>query len=764
MAENKIGRNADCLCGSGKKYKKCCALAHQAAPSLLAREKECASLLQTALTLHRAGQLNQAYQLYQQILALDPRQADALHLCGMAAYQGGEAAVAERYLRQAIAIKPAEKMFLLNLASVLQARGDAEGAVECLQQVLALAPTDAAAANNLGNILQAQGRLDEAIAWLSRALALNSGASMVGELELEALLAGITPTAARHPDVPMNLVNLGSALQARGRLTAAAACLAKAVACAPQLAVAHSNWGGVLHQLGQSERAVAVCRQAIALDPGSATAQANLGNALKDRGRLGEAEACYREAIRLEPQYALAYFNLADVLLEQGEPQQARQWYEQGITLAPGYAEGFSNYLFALLHDESLTPQEIQAAHARFAERFETPRRLAWGNYQNTPEPARRLRVGFVSGDLRHHALAGFIEPVWRALANSSLEVWVYSNTPVEDEVSLRLRELVVHWQPVYGLPDTELVQQIRADGIDILIDLSGHTGFNRLLALAHKPAPIQVSWIGYPGTTGLASVDYLLCDPFNAPFGLYERFYSEKFARLPSTGAFAPDMNSPSVSPLPALTNGYVTFGSFNRPHKIGAAVLAAWAEVMRAVPESRFIAAHISDVAQQQRLTQAFADHGIAAERLRFVPKLSMPEYLALHQQIDLLLDTWPYTGGTTTNHALWMGVPVVTLRGPSRCHCQSAAIMGRIGLEAWGADDVAGYVRIAIDRASDVSALAELRSSLRQRWQSSPWRDSAAISGWLEQGLRAMWQRWCQGLPPEHFQITAAGDVHV
>jgi predicted O-linked N-acetylglucosamine transferase (SPINDLY family) len=372
--------------------------------------------------------------------------------------------------------------------------------------------------------------------------------------------------------------------------------------------------------------------------------------------------------------------------------------------------------------------------------------------------------VGFISGDLRHHAVAGFIEPVWRALAGGSLEVWVYSNTPVEDRVSARLREHVLQWQQVFGLPDADLVSRIRADEIDILIDLSGHTAHNRLSALAYKPAPIQVSWIGYPGTTGLEAIDYLLCDPFNAPPGLYEQFYTEKFARLPSTGAFAPAREAPPVSTLPALANGYITFGSFNHPNKIGAAVLAAWAEVLRAVPDSCLLIANMSDPAQQQRLTATLVGHGIAAVRLRFSPRLSLPDYLALHQEVDLLLDTWPYTGGTTSNHAVWMGVPVVTLRGPSRCHCQSAAVMERVGLAAWVADDVAGYVRIARQQAEDVAGLAALGASLRQRWQDSPWRDSTAIAGWLEQGLRAMWQRWCQGLPAEHFQIMADGRLEM
>jgi len=313
-------------------------------------------------------------------------------------------------------------------------------------------------------------------------------------------------------------------------------------------------------------------------------------------------------------------------------------------------------------------------------------------------------------------------------------------------------------WRQVESLSDHALADQIRADGIDVLFDLSGHSRHNRLLTFARKPAPLQVTWIGYPNTTGLRAMDYVLADRFNAPQGLYEPFYLEKFARLPSSGTFAPAHGAPPVNGLPALRNGFVTFGSFNNTSKLGDQVIAAWSRVLRAVPGSRLLMGNVTAPALARQLEERFGRHGIGADRLTFKPHLPVHDYLALHHEVDLILDTWPYTGGTTTNHALWMGVPVVTLQGPSRSHCQCAAVLGRMGLQDWVAMDENAFVALAVLWANAPLALSDLRAGMRERWQTAPLRQPATVARGLEQAVRVMWQRWCAGLPADDFEISA------
>lgn len=480
-----------------------------------------------------------------------------------------------------------------------------------------------------------------------------------------------------------------------------------------------------LSLLGQFEPAIGLYRQALALADVANTARAqafvDLGHVLGMADRIGEAADAFRAA----------------------------------LALAPERADVHSPLLFSLLHDERVTPERCFAEHLAFGESFNA----TWKAHANDRNRERQLRIGFVSGDLCFHAVAHFIEPVWRAMDRSRFELWVYAVNPNEDAVTHRLRSLVPNWRMVAGVGDAELAAVIRADGIDILIDLSGHTMMNRMLTFARKPAPLQASWIGYPGTTGLAAVDYTICDRFNAPPGRYERYYTEKFARLPSASVFQPDEQSPEVGPLPALTKGAITFGSFNRPGKLSDAVIAAWSRVLLCVPESRLLLCPVSDAKLAKSLAERFARHGVSTERLVFQHRLTLPEYLALHNQVDIMLDTWPYAGGTTTNHAIWMGVPVVTLRGPSRAHCQGAAVMGRLELDDWVADDVNEFVRIAVTKAGDLPALATLRADLRARSQRSVWRQEDTVVRGLEAALRHMWREWCTDKEPADFEIALA-----
>jgi protein O-GlcNAc transferase len=619
-----------------------------------------------------------------------------------------------------------------NLGIILRDRGQHDDAAACFRRALRIRPDFAQAHNNLGSILHAHGQVDDAAA--SYRLALT-----------------------HRPDFAQAHSNLGLIQYARGELGEAVASYRRALALQPDFAPAHNNLGNALKDLGQLDEAATSFRRALAIQPDFAHAHSNLGTVLHLRGQLVEAAASLRRALALQPGLVQAHGNLSQVLRDMGQLEEAEASCRRALAIQPDFALAHSNLLFCLGHRAAIDAKELLAEHCRFAEQFEAPLRSQWPRHGNLRDPERRLRIGFVSGDLRTHAVANFIEPVLARLAlQPRLSLHAYYSHIIEDEVTQRLKAHLEHWHPVARLSDEALARCIREDGIDILVDLSGHTAHNRLLSFARKPAPVQVSWIGYPNTTGLRAIDYVLCDRFNAPHGLHEPYYVEKFARLASSGCFVAQSEVPEVNELPALSRGHVTFGSFNRPEKLGEQVLAAWAAVLRAVPSAIMLLGNVSHASLAQHLTRRFGELGIAAERLTFRPRVPLHDYLELHHEVDLVLDTWPYSGGTTTHYALCMGVPVVTLLGPLRAHCQSAAVLGRTGLQDWVARDVDEFVRTSVRWGQALPELAQLRAGLRARWQNAPLQQPATVARSIELAFRHMWRHWCAGLPAEHFEI--------
>ena len=517
--------------------------------------------------------------------------------------------------------------------------------------------------------------------------------------------------------------------------------------------------GASLPMLGKE--ALPALHKATELLPDDAEAHFNLGNTYRHCGKLDGAVASYRRALALKPDFAEAHYNLGNVLKDTGQLDEAVTSFHRALEIKPDFAQAHSTLLFCLSQSEAVDAAMLFAEHCRFGEQFEAPLRANWPQHANSPDPERRLQIGFVSADLRNHAVASFIEPLLAHLAGySQLSLHAYYNLAVEDGVTQRLRGYVQHWHPVAGLSDAALAEEIRADGIDILFDLSNHTAHNRLLSFARKPAPVQISWIGYHGTTGLSSMDYYLTDRFLLPPGQFEHQFTEKLVYLPAWAPFLPSAEAPPVNRLPALSNGYLTFGSFNRQSKISRAVIALWSQLLRAVPDSRMVLGAIRKDGQYDTLIAWFAGEGIDRERLDFHPHSNMQDYLALHQQVDVCLDTFPYTGGTTTYHALWMGVPTLTLAGSTVAGHIGAGITGHVGLDAFIAEDPAAFVQQGLALQGDnFSALAHLRDGLRERFAQSATGQPALIAAGLERALRTMWQRWCAGLPTETFEIFEA-----
>jgi protein O-GlcNAc transferase len=517
--------------------------------------------------------------------------------------------------------------------------------------------------------------------------------------------------------------------------------------------------GALLAADGRKDEALAAMQEATRLLPGDAEVFCNLGVMLTKIMRLEEAEACLQNAISIDPKFDDSYLHLGFVYASLEKFPQAEAMFRRAVADSKPSDNAqndmrHSSLLFLLSHNPALSAAELFAEHVAIGRWLEGPLGPARPQFFNEREPERRLKVGFVSGDFRTHALANFFEPVLEKLKDhSGLELHGYYNYEIEDDTTRRMRKCFSEWHPVSTLSDLEFVRLIKANRIDILIDLSSHTSHNRLRAFALKAAPIQASWMGYPGTTGLQAMDYYLADKYFLPPGQFDNSFTEKIAYLPASSSFQPYADSPPVNPLPALAAGFITFGSFNRLGKLNPFTIRLWCRLLRELPNSIMIMAAIPLDERRQALAEIFKAEGVGNERLAFFPRSDMLTYMALHHQIDICLDTFPYTGGTTTNHALWMGVPTLTLAGQTPASRSGAAILAPVGLAGFIAASPDDFVQKGLLWSTELAALAEVRSGLRERWLGSVRQHEIVASG-LNAALRHMWRRWCAGLPAESF----------
>ncbi len=555
---------------------------------------------------------------------------------------------------------------------------------------------------------------------------------------------------SRRASVPGTVeINAVLTLCSQGRITEAGVMARSLSVRFPQHGFGWKVLGAVFQAQTEVAEAFVCMQEAVRLMPGDAEAHSNLARNLKDQDRLTEAEASLRRALTLKPDYVSAHGNLGLILGEQGQHTEAIKSYRRALEIQADNAVLHSSLLFCLSHNVWTDPQQLYAEHLTFGEQYEAPLRAGWQDHGNIKDPERCLQVGFVSGDLCNHAVASFLEPVLEFLAKKqTLSLHAFYTHTLEDEVTQRLRAYFAHWHAVGALSDAELATQIRAEGIDILIDLSGHTVHNRLLTFARKPAPIQATWLGYPGTTGLRAMDYHLCDRFYVPVEMAWQF-SEKSVYLPASAIFLPSAQAPPVSTLPASENGYVTFGSFNRPNKINSSVIALWSLLLHKIPHARMVLGGIA-ADGQAALTQRFSDNGIERSRLTFFPRSNIQDYLALHHQVDICLDTFPYGGGTTTLHAAWMGVPTLTLAGETPASRVGTTLMSQLELDRFVAVSIDDFVNKGSHWAEHVAELATLREGMRARFDASIMSQPSRFANNLEAALRTMWQRWCDGMP--------------
>ncbi|CAL8475493.1 tetratricopeptide repeat protein [Caballeronia sp. S22] len=556
---------------------------------------------------------------------------------------------------------------------------------------------------------------------------------------------------------------LGVALNRDGRHGESVAPLKSSIELEPGDIQTRVLLADTLVVLGQHGAAESECRTILESAPDRAEAYRIMGIALGGLGRFHDAVASCRRAIELAPSSSGNHGTLGMLMLEAGMMSEAAEHLRRAVEVNPGDAASHSNLLFCLVHQTDIDQGALLAEHRNFAHHHEASIPKLQLKRQIDRSPGRILRVGFVSGDLFTHAVASYVLPVLKSMADdSSIQTYIYYNHTVEDATTQRFRACTSHWRQVSRMSDEQLARTIQTDGIDILVDLSGHTGRNRLLSFVRKPAPIQASWIGYPATTGLSTVDYYLADRFFAPLELVSGQLTEKIVHLPAIGPFIPAENSPPVNLLPALHNGYVTFGSFNRINKLRPDVIALWAKVMHAVPNSRMLIGAMrreGDQSDEARVTKWFADAGISQYRLAFRQRSSVSVYLQQHHQVDMCLDAFPYSASTTTLNALWMGVPTLTMVGDSLVSRASTAWTAHVGLDRFVARDQDDFVRLAVSTVGELATLNEIRLGLRDRCRQSAVFQPDVVAEGVSRAFRTMWQRWCDGLPAAHIDATGS-----
>jgi protein O-GlcNAc transferase len=499
-------------------------------------------------------------------------------------------------------------------------------------------------------------------------------------------------------------------------------------------------------QQGRLDEGVSWIRRAIAVFPNNAFYYGSLGNALQELQDVDGAIAAFRKAIALKPDLAEAYNNLGNLLRETAKADEAIACFRQAIDCRPGKSEFYSSLLVSIYSHPGYSAADILEEHLRWNNIHGEPLKKHIRPHSNDRNPRRPLNVGYVSADLRRHAVGLFMVPLlghqdWRAV-----NIICYNNSRIGDEITAKLRQSCAGWRDVSSLSDDQLADQIRRDRIDVLVDLSLHSAGNRMLVFARKPAPVQVSWLGYPGTTGLKTMDYRLTDPYLDPPGT-DDCYSERSIRLPqSYWCYQPIDPTVSVNELPAANNGYVTFACVNNSTKITFGASDLWAKILSGVPRSRLLILSPPGSHRIEIISQ-FAAQQIDATRIEFVERKTLLAYLLQFHRVDINLDTFPCSGGTTTCDALWMGVPTVSLRGATAVGRAGVSILSNAELKDWIAQSPEEYVKVAIQMAADINGLRELRSRLRDQMEKSPLMDAKRFASDMEHAIRVMWESWAR-----------------
>lgn len=578
----------------------------------------------------------------------------------------------------------------------------------------------------LGNISAQKGAVRDALTHFSRAVSIS-------------------------PNLPVLRLNLGISLKLMQKHEESIAEFTEAVRLDPEYAPAWYQLGEALEEINNLDEALQAYAKTNELEPLNTEAFQRTGDIYQKQNRLLEALEYYRKAIRLKPDNFVAYNNAGGILKSLSRTGEALDFFRTALKIKPDLVLCRSNYLLTMLLSSENSPVDISIAHKEWSDAYETPLLSHHTSHGNTADPDKALRIGYVSADFKTHPVAFFIEPILAAHSREKLTVFCYSNCASPDSITAQLERLADVWRPIHSAGDNEVSDIIRNDGIDILVDLGGHTLRNRLTVFARKPAPVQVTWLGYPATTGLKSIDYRITDAAADPPCLTEHLHSESLYRLPDTFiCYRPPANAPAVAPLPSLTNGYITFGVFNSFSKITRDAVDLWCRILHLVPEAKLLikAQGMEHEPMRAYVLEMFFLRGIPPKRIELTGQTSsIYSHLEMFSKVDISLDTFPYNGTTTTCESLWMGVPVIAREGDSHVSRVSVSLLGAVGLSGLVAASAENYVSLATFLARDTNKLQILRSNLRNRMQTSKLLDTTGFTRNLERAYRSMWQTWCR-----------------
>lgn len=607
-----------------------------------------------------------------------------------------------------------------------------------------------ARAERAGRLALACARYRAASRWAPRAAApqLNLGAALEGQGDAAGARRAYEAALAAEPGNPFAHFNLGRLAFARREHEAAERALRAALEAKPDFAEGWIALANTLDARGAAAGAAQALERALALAPLHAGAWYNYGELLYRLERLDAAEDALKRVLELEPRFVPAWHLLANLLRGASRVAEALEALAAARRLEPARLDLESMELHALMLDDRLSAGELFERHRAFGARLEAAVAPDPAPFAQSRDPERRLRIGYLSCDFNRHPVAWFAQPLIERHDRAQVEVFCYSSaTRPPDAETARLRAAADHWCDAGAMDDAVLAARIRQDAIDILVDLTGHAGVLRLGVFARRAAPVQASWLGYLGTSGLTRMDYRITDARADPRDAAQRLHTESLVRLPhSLWCYRPAHEAPHVTEPPVMRNGFVTFGSFNHAPKISSAARRLWAQVLRAVPGSRLVVVGMPEGRARRGLLGDFAAAGVEASRLTVLPRVAFEEYLRRFDEADVALDSLPYGGGTTTFDALWMGVPVLALAGERSVSRSAASILGGLGLEDWVAATAEDYVRRAIAHAANRASLAGLRRGLRARLRASPLMDEAGFARDMEAAYRDLWHAWC------------------
>ena len=764
-------------------------------PNILAKSRNkalrnvYAADLQLALSLHQNGNFLEAQNIYDQILTKNPKDAEVLHYRGVIALQAGSFSEATEMIGKSLAIQPQNADAQTNMGYATMESGNLKTALKHFNKALAIFPNHQDALINKGIALMGLDDLNNSASILAKAIEIKANPKAYYNLgrvqqkltQPEKAIASYHQAIKLNPQYIQAYNNLSLTLKSVQKYDEAVSACKKALTFNPNFIESLTNMAAILMDMGQYDEAISTYKQVLEIVPDSTETHYNLGTvfrriadndnakiffnkairltpdhceSLNHMGTLSQAEGKLEDAVNYlkkvlhsDPNHAAALNNLGQVYTAKGSIPEAINCFHQALKVTPMDQQVYSNLLFAQNYNPAYTQEHLHKEAVKW-----------WGNYRKDiepyknftiePKPAKRLRIGYVSGDFRRHSVSFFFEPLITHHNRQEVEVFCYSEVGNPDKVTHTIKGLSDHWVDISTIPDDTAAKKIYNDNIDILVDLSGHTGHNRLSIFARRPAPVQVSWLGYPNTTGMGCMDYRLTD--NAADPDCDEFYSEKLLRLP-TGflCFKPPDNAPQVAPLPALQSNIVTFGSFNNFSKINDQVMKCWSSILANVPDSRLLlkCRQLADKQTREQCLEKFTQLGIAAERILTLPRTkTLSDHLNCYNQVDIGLDTFPYNGTTTTCEALWMGVPVVVSDGDRHAGRVGKSIMKMFNAPELICTSETDYINKSISLATNLEELKAMRHSLRQKMQQSTLCDAVNFTINIEKAYRAIWHAWC------------------